>query len=323
VRTYVWGMGTFANAAPPLGSENCWPAFVWLAGLLEGEGTFLAPPPSEPRYPLVSCRMTDLDVIELAAGVFGTSIQAIDKGRYRTEFATTLKGSRAVELMRALRPMMSGRRQAAIDRALRTYSAPERKLSFDLAEEIRQRNEGGETAASLARHFGVSHPTIRAVLARRIYPVRKRFPWRPITCLIRGATVAGTGLNWKELYWLAGWLEGEGSFLKPPPSSPRSPRVRAQTIDRDVIDEAGRLLGIKPLPTDRARSRERGWSDSWQVTLCGSRAITLMHAIRPIMRSRRKGQIDAALTAAIRAGALADWHERNSFRLRKQRKSPC
>lgn len=305
-------MVTFARAAPALGGERGWPAFVWLAGLLEGEGTFLTPPPSGPGYPLISCRMTDLGVIELVAAAFGTSIQAIDKGRYRTEFAATLKGSRAVELMRLLRAMMGARRQGAIDRALEGYSAPTYKLNFDLAEQIRRRYEEGETVSSLARCFKVARPTIRRILRYRIYPVRERFLWRELSGVVRGGTAVGTSLSWAELYWVAGWLEGEGSFIRPPPSSPRSPRISAQTVDRDVIDEVGRLLRVKPLPTDRARSRERGWSDSWRVTLVGGRAITLMQAIRPIMGPRRKGQIDRAVATATKAGALAGWHERRA-----------
>jgi hypothetical protein len=197
-------MPRFARAAPQLGGETGWPALIWLAGLLEAEGTFLAPPPSGPRYPLISCRMTDLDVIELVAAAFGTGIQANDKGRYRTEFAATLKGSRAVELMRLLRPMMSARRQGAIDRALDGYSAPTHKLSFDLAEQIRESYNEGETVSSLARHFKVTRPTIRAILKYRIYAVRERFLWRELSGVVRGGTAAGTGLSWAELYWLAG-----------------------------------------------------------------------------------------------------------------------
>jgi hypothetical protein len=68
--------------------------------------------------------MTDLDVVELVADAFGTSVQANDKGRNRTEFAALIRGSRAAELMHTLRPMMGGRRQAAIDRALSNYDRP-------------------------------------------------------------------------------------------------------------------------------------------------------------------------------------------------------
>ena len=37
-----------------------------------------------------------------------------------------------------------------------------------------------------------------------------------------------------DLHWLAGLLEGEGTFLKGPPSAPRAPAVQLSMADRDV-----------------------------------------------------------------------------------------
>lgn len=74
-------------------------------------------PPSAPRLPLATCSMTDRDVINRVAGMFGTATLAIDKGPYRTEYRTTAKGARAASLMCDLREMMGVRRRAAIDEA--------------------------------------------------------------------------------------------------------------------------------------------------------------------------------------------------------------
>jgi hypothetical protein len=291
----------FANAAPAPGGETGWPAFVWLAGLLEGAGSFLRPIPSSPACPIVSCRMTDLDVIKLVADAFGTSVQANNKGRHKTEFATLLRGARAAELMTILRPMMSRRRQEAIDRALRDYRPPIRKLNFAMAEEIRRRKAAAETISSLARSYHVSRPTIRAVLSGRFYAEPEEGPpWLRLSRMIRGATAEGTGLNWKELYWLAGWLEGEGSFTAPPPSSPRRARIHATSADHDVILEVSRLLRVKAHPESRRRP---GRLPVRRVLLAGGRAIKLMRAIRPAMGERRRRQIDAAIEAALKAGA--------------------
>jgi hypothetical protein len=289
-------MERFAAAAPPLGGETGWPAFVWLAGLLEGEGTFLRPAPSNPRSPIISCRMTDLDVVELVAAAFGTSVQANDKGHFRTEYAATIRGSRAAELMGLLRPMLSARRRAAIDRALKDYSPPAHKLSFDLAEEIRRRHADGETVSSLARRFNVARQSIHPILDYRNYPLRERFLWYELSAVIRGATAAGTGLSWAELYWLAGWLEGEGSFTGPPPSSPTAPRVTGSTKDSDVATEVGRLLRFKP--NLDLRGREKEWAPIWRILLRGNRAVLLMQALEPVMGRRRRSQIRSALSTA-------------------------
>lgn len=99
--------------------------------------------------------MTDRDVVERVPQQFGTAVMAIDRGRYRTEFAASLKGEGAVEFMKDLKPLMGNRRQHAID-------AP---------------------FAAIARPVGNS-------ISRWL----RKF----------------------EFLWLAGWLEGEGSFLAPP-----------------------------------------------------------------------------------------------------------
>jgi hypothetical protein len=157
----------------------------------------------------------------------------IDKGRYRTEYAATLKGSGAVTFMTDIRPLMGQRRQGAIDTAIQCYHPPKPKLAFSDAEEIRRRFSNGESVSSLARLYKVTRQTIYPILQRRIYHTPPSRPWRnPKTVLAE--TVPPPGISPGEFHWLAGWLEGEGSFLAPPPSDPRRPRISATTRDQDV-----------------------------------------------------------------------------------------
>lgn len=144
-------MAGFANALSERSASYVSKELFWLAGLLEAEGTFLHPPPSMPNCPIVSCRMTDRDVVERVAAMFGTKVVGIDKGQYRTEYAATLKGSGAVTFMTDIRPLMGRRRQGAIDTAIRCYRPPKRKLAFSDAEKIRRRFSNGESESSLAR----------------------------------------------------------------------------------------------------------------------------------------------------------------------------
>lgn len=98
-----------------------------------------------------------------------------------------------------------------------------------------------------------------------------------------------------DLAWLAGLLEGEGSFMRPPPSNPASPRVTVEMTDRDIIDRAARILQAR---VDPMRSRGNPeWKPSYRITLAGERAASLMRLLRPLMGMRRQGQIDAALSA--------------------------
>jgi hypothetical protein len=260
--------------------------------------------------------MTDRDVIERVADRFGTRVFAVDKGEYRTEYGAAAKGSRAAALMRDLRPFMGKRRQTAIDLALDLYVPPDYKLSYERAEEIRRRYANGETVTSLARAFGVRRQTIHPVLKHEIYWAPPPRPWRDSTRILLEPAYLPGGMSRRELYWLTGWLEGEGSFLAPPPSNPRLPRVAFSSCDRDVVEEAARLLHVAVSKDGDARAERRGWSTIWRALSNGGRAVALMQAIRPMMSQRRAAQIAYALDAAERAaitGLRRPYHRRQKM----------
>ncbi len=277
------------------GAERDSWAFAWLTGLLEAEGTFLNPPPSSPGQPVVRCSMTDRDVIERVAEMFGTGVAAIDRPRCRTAFATSVRGSRAAALMKDSRPGMSTRRTAAIDSALSRHVPPSRKLSFEKAETIRAEHRNGRTISSLAREYGVRPSTIRPLLQRRIYRSPPPRPWRTAPTWMPSSIATALEIPVPEFCWLAGWLEGEGSFGRPPPSTPRRPRVYGTSCDRDVIDRVAHSVRIRPGLCHDPRGVARGWSPAWKVLKQGGAAVELMRALRPLMGKRRAEQIDAAL----------------------------
>ena len=95
----------------------------WLAGLLEGEGSFQAGPPSAPRYPIVALQMTDEDVVTRVATMFGRKVGCWQSGkaRERPVFLMRITGSKAVAWMTALQPLMGERRRMQIDRAVASY----------------------------------------------------------------------------------------------------------------------------------------------------------------------------------------------------------
>lgn len=250
-----------------------------------------------PNCPIVSCRMTDRDVVERVAQLFGTAVMAIDKGRYRTEFAATLKGERAVAFMADIRPLMGMRRQQAIDAAVGSYRPPVRKLSFEIAEEIRRRAATGDSVASLAIEYEVARQTIYPILKDEIYRSPPSRPWRNSNLELPRVN-APPWMSPAEVHWLAGWLEGEGSFLAPPPSKPRCPRISAQAKDKDVVWEVARLMQIKP---GFEKSRKPQWSSIWRVLLQGRRAIALMLALEPLLGERRRAQIQRAIVATVQA----------------------
>lgn len=100
-----------------------------------------------------------------------------------------------------------------------------------------------------------------------------------------------------DLYWLAGILEGEGSFMCGPPSDPRQPRIGIQTTDEDVIRHVQLLIGGTVAEVSRQREHHRR---TWTLKLKGLDAIIIMQRLRPLMGKRRREQIELALESARR-----------------------
>jgi hypothetical protein len=140
---------------PPISEQD----LHWLAGLLEGEGSFLAAPPSRPRSPAVQILMVDRDIIERAGALFGTGVYMIRPRRegWRTTYSARIRGTRAVLWMHRLRPLMGKRRQKQIDRAVASYAPdPTRLLDDARAEEALTRLANGESVRQVAERFGTS-----------------------------------------------------------------------------------------------------------------------------------------------------------------------
>jgi hypothetical protein len=139
--------------------------FFWLAGLLEGEGSFFKGPPSDPNGARIQIMMTDEDVIARVSKIFGMSYLAtrLDREHMKPIYMTVLKVHKGVELMKQLRPLMGRRRQAQIDKAVASYTFseqfgsnhPNAKLHEDDIRVIRNRLAAGETLTALAKEFGV------------------------------------------------------------------------------------------------------------------------------------------------------------------------
>jgi hypothetical protein len=99
-------------------------------------------------------------------------------------------------------------------------------------------------------------------------------------------------LDLPELHWLAGLLEGEGSFMPGPPSNPRMPCIAIAMNDQDVMARVGRLYERK---VQVVKPRNARWQVTYQLRLQGANAVSLMTLLRPLMGSRRRAQIDHAL----------------------------
>jgi hypothetical protein len=143
---------------------------IWLAGYLEGEGSFMPPVPSAPNRPTIQVAATDEDVIARVSALWGVSYWRSSERRnpaWKPYFRVVIRGARAVELMRDLRPLMGNRRQQQIDRAIDGW-AP--KVIHRLREEDQDRIlallKAGYSYRSIGREVGFSRTAVYNVAAR-------------------------------------------------------------------------------------------------------------------------------------------------------------
>jgi len=105
------------------------------------------------------------------------------------------------------------------------------------------------------------------------------------------------GVSSTDLHWLAGLLEGEGSFLTGPPSAPRYPVVALQMTDEDVVARVAAMFERKP---GSWQPREARHQQTHLVRSTGAKAVAWMLALRPLMGQRRRMQIDRAVASHAR-----------------------
>lgn len=159
----------------------------------------------------------------------------------------------------------------------------------------------------------VSHGAVKAGLARwRSTPEGResiRLNGEKKAERLRGAehrarvSKANTGRGWaqntavmtptlKDIFWAAGFLEGEGSFFA---QDGRFPQVSATQVQREPLQRLAALFGGK-IWDRKSRGANQQPTCWWRV--CGARARGIGMTLYPIMSPRRKGQIRQMLGGA-------------------------
>jgi len=101
----------------------------------------------------------------------------------------------------------------------------------------------------------------------------------------------------KDLYWLAGMMEGEGSFYLAGKKNQKTPNyypeLTVQTTDYDVAMRisnimCNRLTKVKPYNYSRKQS--------YKVRLSSTRAIQWMMTLYPLLGNRRQEKIREIIT---------------------------
>lgn len=113
----------------------------------------------------------------------------------------------------------------------------------------------------------------------------------------------------KDVYWLAGLLEGEGAFTK----NGAHPVIALKMDDLDVVSRCGRILGASNVRSAIDRSR-LGRKCYFVVSISGCRAAGWMMTLYSLMGARRQARIRELLALWL---ALQARPGRNPFNVRR------
>ena len=160
----------------------------------------------------------------------------------------------------------------------------------------------GVAAARLMRALiPLMSPLRRAQIERAL---RDHRPVRHPATESNGLIEAGSELCWEtangeeRTAWLAGLLEGEGSFISARSDGHWYPQVQMTMCDPYVLDRAMSLMPSSRLyAISDERAIARGWSQAWMVRASGPSAAVVMKTVRQWMGSRRTMAIDRALAS--------------------------
>lgn len=203
--------------------------------------------------------MTDRDVVNRVGRLLDRAVVPLraQEAHHKAPFAVTIKGAPAVDLMTTVRDFMGTKRQAEIQRAIHSWH-PRR-----------------------SRRRRRLHRSGRGVSIAPVYLPNTILS--PHTCD-----------ELCDLSWLAGLLEGEGTFSTTRTQGHNYPVLKLTMCTEDVVSKAASLLAAPSVI--RKEPEREGWSPSYVAVLSGSDAAEWMRRLRVFMGHRRTEAIDAALS---------------------------
>jgi hypothetical protein len=107
----------------------------------------------------------------------------------------------------------------------------------------------------------------------------------------------------QALGWLAGFLEGEGSFIYHQRIDPKGKPhnhfiISVQSTDEDALQRVGEMVGNKVHRVHRPRDSAKGWQPIYSVRLQRRNdVVAWCRRLYPLMSARRQKQIEVLLAA--------------------------
>ncbi|GAA4578457.1 hypothetical protein GCM10023176_54420 [Micromonospora coerulea] len=209
--------------------------------------------------PKIVLQMTDEDVVARVAGVWGTTLRTCPprSARHKPSYRAAIRGARAADWMERLRPLMGARRREQFDRAQVGWTRPDRRVRLhpaEVAEIVSAMTSGTENARQVAARFGIRRESVYRIMRGRAS--------KP------GATPPAVSPDVpRDMAWLAGILEGEGTFSAPSPGSPGRPRVLVRMTDQDIIARVAQMWGSSVYC--RRDPRNAAWRPVYATSVVG------------------------------------------------------
>jgi hypothetical protein len=111
----------------------------------------------------------------------------------------------------------------------------------------------------------------------------------------------------EETQWLAGLLDGEGTWTRQSRNR-RSPVLVLTMTDLDIVERAGALTGGNVLPCDVTRLKAEGWKPQWRVRIPLENIPTVTLAVSPWLSDRRRAKcVELGLKVAPRESDSWPW----------------
>ncbi|VTU42462.1 hypothetical protein H6P1_00192 (plasmid) [Variovorax sp. PBL-H6] len=277
---------------------------AWLAGYLEGEGSFLR----NSKRVAISLQTTDFDVAQRVAGLMNAKVHPVSQAaaHHKQAYAVHVTGKRAVYYMQLVQPYRGVRRRIRIDECLDAVAqnSQHRKRLGQASARI---SDSALLAAWLGRGEGVSLRAFSNSVGIGRSSVSRRL--NILGCKVSRAAQhdscsdASSSPPTQACYpaldepsevsleWTAGLLEGEGSF----DFIQGRTRVSLKMTDEDVVARFSRLVSTTVCYQAPTRV---GWKASYIAAVHGNAAKDLMSRVAPLMGKRRLARISHCLTAA-------------------------
>ena len=194
-----------------------------------------------------------------------------------------------MSLMRAIYPFMGTLRQHNIERAIASWSGHRARWRRPAARcSASNCSNPGARRGLCARHYD------RWWKARRRGQTTEFGPLEPPR-LVFGVIASGAEID--DAYavvWLAGLLEGEGTFgINRYSPEIAYPVIGLQMCDEGIVARVARLMGAPNVW--RREAEQDGWSPTYATAVSGRDGASWMRRLRDSISARRRASIDAAL----------------------------